>query len=51
MSAGLTAHAHDILEAVKTRAPRVVDWFAVVCSEGLINVLHVQPKLCLTKSM
>lgn len=37
MSTGFTAHTHDVLEAVKTGAPRVVDGLAVVCAEGLIN--------------
>ena len=32
MSAGLATHTHDILEAVKTWAPRVVDRLAIICS-------------------
>ena len=44
MSAGFTAHTHDVLQAVKTGAPRVVDWFAVVCSEELINLLACTAK-------
>lgn len=38
MSAGFTAHTHDVLEAVETGAPRVVDGLAVVCTEDLVNL-------------
>lgn len=46
MSAGLTAHPHYVVEAVKAGAPGAVDRLAVVCIEGLINLLHAQLKLC-----
>lgn len=33
VDAGLTAHSHDVLEAVEARAARAVHGLAVVCSE------------------
>lgn len=38
VSAGLTAHSHDVLEAVEARAAGAVDRLAVVCSERFINI-------------
>lgn len=38
VSAGLTAHSHDVLEAVEARAAGAVDRLAVVCWERFINI-------------
>lgn len=45
MSAGLTAHPHNVLEAVEARAPGAVDRLAVVYSE--LYIKYVQLKLFL----
>lgn len=44
MSAGLTTHPHDVLEAVEAGATSAIDRLAVVCSEERINIQYVQFK-------
>lgn len=41
MDAGLTAHPHDVLEAIEARASGTVDRLAVVCLGLFIHTLYI----------
>lgn len=42
INAGLTAHPHDVLEAVEARAASTIHRLAVVCPEHIFHTLHEQ---------
>lgn len=44
VNAGLTAHPHDVLEAVEAWAAGTIHRLAVVCPEHIFDVLHEQTK-------